>query len=92
MPIKVKKIEPQTVECFDPEDNSLGFLNEYEFNDLRAQICETKSEGYYFLFQIPKNDGPCMGCIDKDGRYHPIPGLFEEFESGLMRLIKSRID
>jgi hypothetical protein len=53
-PIKVKKIEPQTVECFDPDGNSLGFLNEYEFNFLRIQIMLQKADGYYAVHKGTK--------------------------------------
>lgn len=45
--IKPKKITPYTCEAFDPQEKSLGFLNEYEFNDLRIQIAKEKAEGYY---------------------------------------------
>jgi hypothetical protein len=48
--IKVKKYEVQTVEHFDPDGNSLGFLNEYENADLRCQIAEEKASGYYLMF------------------------------------------
>ena len=48
--IIVNKIVPQTVEVFDNNDRSLGILNEYEFNDLRAQIAEQKVTGYYIMF------------------------------------------
>lgn len=35
--IKVNKYESQTVEHFDNNGNSLGFLNEWENADLRCQ-------------------------------------------------------
>lgn len=79
--IQVKKIQPQTVECFNPEGNSLGFLNEYEFTDLRAQIHTEKNKGYYFIFDGEK----CM--IDTDGRYYPPKGLFETISDSLTILL-----
>jgi hypothetical protein len=48
--IKVSKITPTIVEHFNPEGESLGFLNELESNDLRIQIAELKVEGYYVVF------------------------------------------
>jgi hypothetical protein len=36
--IKINKIIPQTVELFNPQNESMGFVNEYEFNDIRIQI------------------------------------------------------
>ena len=46
-PIKVNKITPETCEVFTPEGISLGYVNQYEFNDLCIQIKNAKAEGYY---------------------------------------------
>ena len=35
--VVVNHITPQTVEFFDPQDNSLGFVNEYTFGDVKVQ-------------------------------------------------------
>jgi len=48
--IKINRIEPFTCEAFDPNNNSLGFLNIYEFLDLRLQISKEKVKGYYMKF------------------------------------------
>lgn len=64
MEIKVKKIKPPTVECFDPNDNSLGFLNEYEFTDLRSQIVKNKVNGFYCIFAGKKIDLNPNGSIE----------------------------
>ena len=45
--IQVKKINHDTAEHFDPNGNSIGFLNELEHLDLRIQIAEEKVDGYY---------------------------------------------
>jgi hypothetical protein len=55
-PIQVKKIVPVLVEAFDPDGYSLGFLNEFEFNDLRIQIMEKKASGYYMMFKNERID------------------------------------
>ena len=52
--IKINKITPQTVELFSPDNKSLGFINEYEFNDVRIQINEEKKEGYYCMYNNKK--------------------------------------
>lgn len=52
--IKVNKIEVQTVEHFDSQGNSLGFLNEDENLDLRTQIAEQRATGYYLVFNGEK--------------------------------------
>jgi hypothetical protein len=79
--IKLNKIEPQTVEVFDPQNNSLGFLNEYEFLDLRAQIAEQRVEGYYYMF----NEDQIF--IDKDGRSWQPNKLFNSIENSLVRIM-----
>lgn len=63
--IKVNKIIPQTVEAFDPDGNSLGFLNDLEFNDLRIQIMKENVNGYYMMFENER-----IG-IDNDGNINP---------------------
>ena len=68
--IQVNKIIPQTVEAFDSEGNSLGMLNEYEFNDLRLQICAHQQEGYYLMFNNIKIS------IDKYGDCDRYPSEF----------------
>ena len=47
----VNRITPQTVELFDPQDNSLGFVNEYELGDVKIQIAKYKLSGYYVKFE-----------------------------------------
>ena len=84
MEIKVNKIEPQTVECFDNTGKSLGFLNEYEFNDLRAQIAENKAEGYHIVFNGKKKEILPTGKID-DWEV----GQFDKNEELLCRMFKA---
>lgn len=80
--IVVNKIEPFTCEFFDPENKSLGFLNDFEFNDLRIQIKNEKGEGYYAVFDNKKL------FIDADGRLKIWPkGFYDMFEKQLSQLI-----
>lgn len=60
--IHINRITPQTVEVFTPKGRSMGFVNEYEFNDLRVQIATYKLEGYYVM-----HDGQKL-IIDSNGR------------------------
>jgi hypothetical protein len=69
--IDIKRIVPQTVELFAPNEQSLGFINEYEFYDIRVQIRENQLEGYYLLFNNEKI------VIDKNGKYNGKKGLFD---------------
>jgi hypothetical protein len=80
--IHINKITPQTVEVFTPADRSMGFVNEYEFNDLRIQIKEHKLDGYYLMFNNIKH------TIDKDGRVDTwSKGFFDLHEHQLMKII-----
>lgn len=80
--IKVNKITPQTVECFDPNNNSLGFLNEYEFHDLRVQIKREKVKGYYCIFDNREL------FIDINGRIAFWPeGFFDVIENYMIELL-----
>lgn len=82
---KVKKYEIQTVEHFDPNGNSLGFLNEYENIDLRCQIAEEKASGYYLIFNDLKID------IEPDGKIiNWANGLYDTLEILFARLFKAQ--
>lgn len=84
--IQVKKIQPQTIECFDPEGNSLGLLNEYEFNDLRVQIKGEQIFGYHLYFKV--NNVKEIIRIDRDGKLENYPkGFFDTNINLLMKLI-----
>lgn len=58
MKIPKPNIVPQTVEVLYPDDSSMGFVNEYELNEVRIQIAENKLEGYKVKYKgqiIPIN-------------------------------------
>lgn len=80
--IKVNKIVPQTVEAFDPDGNSLGFINEYELLDLRVQILKEKAWGYYLMFNGIKIR------IDRKGTLESYPkGFFNLYGDYLSILV-----
>lgn len=82
MSIVINKIMPQTVEAFTPSGESLGYINQYEFNDLRVQLKENKIDGYYLMFNDIKH------TIDKDGRVDVwSKGFFDLQEYQLMKLL-----
>lgn len=83
--IKVKKYEVQTVEHFDNNGNSLGFLNEYENVDLRCQIAEGKVNGYYLMFNGLKIPIEPNGRIINWGK-----GLYDTNEILLSKLFKAQ--
>ena len=83
--IKVNKYKVQTVEHFDNNDNSLGFLNEWENIDLRCQIAKQRVSGYYLMF----NDSKIL--INPDGRIDDWQnGLFDTNEILLSRLFRTQ--
>lgn len=82
MKIPKPEIVPQTVEVLYPDGSSMGFLNEYELNEVRLQINKNHLEGYSVKFQdqiIP---------IDKNGWLQSWPsGFFDLIEKQLSQLI-----
>jgi hypothetical protein len=70
--IKIKKIEPPRVYVYKDKDEFVGYLNEYEFNDLRVQIKFEKISGYYFEF----NNRRIYICSDGKLQHYP-HGLFD---------------
>ena len=80
--IEVKKITPFVCEAFDPEGKSLGFLNLFEFNDLRIQIRANKAEGYYMQFEGQQI------TIDANGECSDYPkGFYDQLSDQLFQLI-----
>jgi len=83
--IKVKKYKVQTVEHFDNNEKSLGFLNEYENADLRCQIAEEKVSGYYLMLNGAKIP------IEPNGKIiNWNSGLYDTNEILLARLFKAQ--
>lgn len=80
--IQINKIVPMTCEAFDPQDKSLGFINEYEYFDLRIQVMELQIDGYYLIFNDIKINIESSGNIDRC----PI-GFFDTIENSLDKLI-----
>lgn len=80
--IRINKIEPQTVDQYNPDDEFMGAVNEYEFNDIRLQIKKKGVAGYYIKFNREKIH------IDKRGNLESSPnGLFDTNLNLLMELI-----
>lgn len=87
MKIVVNKIEPQQVELFDPNHNSMGFINEYEFHDIRVQIKNQQVAGYYCKW-TDEHGIENIFNIDKDGRsWDWKDGFFDKITNYLMDLI-----
>ncbi len=83
--LQVTKIEPQKVEHFNPDNVSLGYLNEYESNDLRIQVAKNKLDGYYLLFNNEKVN------IQSNGKIENWPfGLYDTIERQLAELFKNQ--
>lgn len=81
-PIEIKKIEPVTREFFDPGGNSIGFLNIYEFYDLRVQVLRNNIYGYHSIWENQ------MIMIEPDGTTDRYPkGWFDQIDDYLDILI-----
>ena len=85
--IVVKTIEPQKLEHFDPDGNSLGFLNEYESTDLRVQIARNEAIGYYIKFD------DFLATIQSNGKIVEWPtGMYDALESSTADLFKAQFE
>ena len=83
----VKDIKGNQWEFFDPDGNSLGFVNEHQFNDLRIQAKENVISGYYCLFKSEYGDIKVE--ILSSGKCTRWPsGFFDQWENALSHLIK----
>jgi len=84
--IKVNKYEIQTIEHFDNNGNSLGFLNHLESIDLRIQIAQQRIEGCYVLL----NDSKIM--IDSTAHFDNWgDGLYDLEYELLQKLLKAQM-
>jgi len=80
--IQLNIIEPIKRAVYDPDRNLIGFLNIFEFNDIRLQIAKERTTGYYASFegriiQI-RPDGSCDSWPN---------GFFDQYETQLRELI-----
>lgn len=78
------KIEPITYEHFDPNGDSLGFLNDYENTWLRIEIVKQQVEGYYLITNGEKFEIKLNGKIDNHFR------LYTQSEELLTQLFKTQ--
>lgn len=79
------KIKSHKFEHFDPEGNSLGFLNEIENLDLRYQIAKENAIGYYIIFEDKKIN------IDNNGNCDEWPkGMYDQMLPIFCKLIEIR--
>lgn len=83
--IKRNYIKPQTVEIFNPQGDSLGYFNEYEYNDFRLQIVINKATGYWLSYNGQVYEIDKYGMIDN----HP-KGLFDTLCELHSRIINIR--
>lgn len=65
--ITINKIEYTKVEVFNPQNKSLGNVNELECLDLRIQIKTQHVAGYYILYEGDKY------YIDENGQFDNFP-------------------
>ena len=70
------------MEAFDPDGNSLGFINDFEFNDLRIQIMKEKVDGYHMMFNNERIDLTSDGGVN-----YWCEGFFDKFENQLSDLL-----
>ncbi len=82
MAIEVRNVEMPTHELFTPSGESMGFINELQFMDIRVQIRTEKIDGYHVAF------GDQLVFIDKNGRLRDWPeNFFDAYERCLDALL-----
>lgn len=86
--ITPKRIVPEIVEVSSP-NKAFYTVNEYEFNDLRAQIAEANLDDHYSGWSV-HFDGKVIP-IDKHGRLDWPKGLFELYGDLLERILTAPI-
>lgn len=85
--VQVNSYPEQTVNLFSPEGESMGFVNELQFADVRCQICENNLSGYYIEFNNEKT------IITPNGELENWPaGLFDSAMILFARLFRARGD
>lgn len=85
--IQIINIKPQLVEHFDNLGNSLGFLNEYESNEIRYQVMKFEIEGCYIIFNNIKTN------ILVNGDFEKWPSkLYTQSTDSLIKMIKVKKD
>lgn len=80
-------IIPQTVQVFDPDNNTMGYFNEYEFSELRLQICKASAAGYTLEYKGVRYSITTEGLVDN----HPV-GLFDLLSNLATSIIRVRCD
>lgn len=54
--VTVNNIRTPQVELFNPDGESMGFVNEYQLNDVRIQIINARAPGFHVVFNNERID------------------------------------
>ena len=76
--MKINKITPPTVDLYNPNNEKIGTVNEYEFNDFLIQLKKNYVKGYYSVFNNERVNIIEDGKIDKQPE-----GFFDIIEKQL---------
>lgn len=80
--IKLKTIEPEKIEVYEPENNIIYIVNEYEFLYILSEIKERKLKGYKYSYK------GSIYNIDKNGNLEYYPeGLLDTMSYYYSKLI-----
>jgi hypothetical protein len=85
--IQLNRIEPQTVDLYNPNNEWLGLINEYELNDLLIQLNEHYKQGnpikgYYVVFNDIRID-----LLESGHILHEPEGFFDLRSKQFERLL-----
>ena len=81
----IVRIDIPTVDCYNPDNEHLGCLNEYEFITLRYMILKDKLEGYYIVDRSRRYNISSLGMIEN----HP-DGVFDYIQKISSNMINLR--
>lgn len=85
--MRILPITPPEIDCYDPNNNYMGHLNEYEFTELRCKIKERSLDGYYCYFKPNRLIEGKKIFIKSDGDLEYWPeGLFDQLSKSLEKL------
>lgn len=86
----LKKINPPEVAVYHDKLGFLGWINEYEFNDLRIQIKNHKEEGWYIRLRL--NDTGNLRTIGMERHYINSDGTMIYWPDDLFPLMEKQLE
>lgn len=88
--IKIKDIKIQNFPLYDSNNNLIGNVNEYQFNDVRIQIGENNLSGYYLLFTNEEGQQTKINILPDSSVEQWPSGFFDLYPKQLSKILNLR--